>query len=153
MKQIYGPLNKPSSQLGGTILEYDQREFLGGDAYSHSMRDSGFAYIPESCHSRRCRVHVAFHGCLQDYDRIGERFYTNAGFNKWADTNNLIVLYPQTIARFGWNWKTFWTFSYVWNPYACWDWWGYDSPDYYNKSGIQMIAVKRMLERLALPRR
>ena len=97
-------------------------------------------------------MHVVFHGCLQNYDTIGDRFYTKAGYNRWADSNNFIVLYPQTIARFGWNWKTFWTFSYISNPKACWDWWGYDSPDYYKKNGAQMSAVKKMLDRLALPR-
>jgi len=152
LKQIYGHLNPPSSQLSGTFVEYDQREFVNGDAYSHSLRDSGFLYVPEACRSSRCRVHVAFHGCLQDYDTIGDQFYKKAGYNRWADSNNLIVLYPQTIARFGWNWKTFWTFSYVANPNACWDWWGYDDPDYYKKSGAQMSAIKKLLERLALPR-
>ncbi|HJT20887.1 MAG TPA: hypothetical protein VJ746_10480 [Nitrospira sp.] len=153
LKQIYGDLNPPSSQLSGTFTEYDQREFLNGDAYSHSMRDSGFVYVPRACRSNRCRVHVAFHGCLQDYDTIGDQFYKKAGYNRWADSNNLIVMYPQTIARFGLNWKTFWTLSYVWNPNACWDWWGYDSPDYYKKSGAQMSAIKKMLERLALAAR
>jgi len=152
LNQIYGPLNPPSSQLSGTFLEYDQREFLNGDAYSHSMRDSGFVYVPQACRSSQCRVHVAFHGCVQDYDTIGDQFYKKAGYNRWADSNNLIVLYPQTIARFGWNWKNFWTVSYVWNPTACWDWWGYDGPDYYKKSGAQMSAIKKMLDRLALPR-
>ena len=152
LTQIYGHLNPPSSQLSGTFIEYDQKEFLNGDAYSHSMRDSGFVYVPEACRSSRCRVHVAFHGCLQDYDTIGDQFYKKAGYNRWADSNNLIVLYPQTIARLGWSWKTFWTFSAVSNPNACWDWWGYDDPNYYKKSGVQMGAIKKMLERLGLPR-
>ncbi|HKT34876.1 MAG TPA: hypothetical protein VJR03_08580 [Nitrospira sp.] len=152
LQQIYGRLNPPSFRLNGTFIEYDQTEFFDGDAYVHSMRDSGFVYVPESCRSSRCRVHVAFHGCLQNYDTIGDRFYKKAGYNQWADSNHLIVVYPQTIARLGWNWKAFWNFSYVLNPNACWDWWGYDGPDYYKKSGAQMKAVRKMLERLALPR-
>lgn len=153
LKQIYGRLNPPSSQLSGTFVEYDQKEFLSGDAYSHSMSDSGFVYVPQACRSSRCRVHVVFHGCLQNYDTIGDKFYKKAGYNRWADSNNVIVVYPQAIARFGWNWKTFWKFSYIWNPNACWDWWGYDGPDYYKKGGAQMSAIKKMLERLTLPRR
>jgi hypothetical protein len=150
LKQIYGGLNPPLSQLTGTFMEYDQREFLNGDAYAHSMRDSGFVYVPQACRTSRCHVHVALHGCLQNYDTIGDQFYKRAGYNRWADNNSLIVVYPQTIARLGWSFKTF---SYVWNPNACWDWWGYDGPDYYKKSGAQMSAIKKMLERLALPRR
>jgi len=153
LEHIYGGLRPPSRQLSGTFIEFDQREFLDGDAYSHSLRDSGFAYIPRPCVSSRCRVHVALHGCRQHFDAIGERFYKKAGYNEWADTNDLIVLYPQAIARFGWNWKVFWTFGYVINPYACWDWWGYDTAGYDKKSGHQITAIKKMLDRLALPRR
>jgi len=152
LKQIYGHLHPPSAELSGTFIEYDQREFFNGDAYSHSMRDSGFVYVPQACRSNRCRVHVAFHGCLQNYDTVGDQYYKKAGYNRWADSNNIIVLYPQTIARYGWNWKRLWTISYVWNPNGCWDWWGYDGPDYFKKRGAQMSAVKKMLERLALPR-
>ncbi|MDF0668472.1 MAG: hypothetical protein P0119_20680 [Nitrospira sp.] len=153
LKHIYGSLNPPSRELSGTFVEFDQTEFLGGDAYSHGMRDSGFAYLPRSCASTRCRVHVAFHGCLQHYDAIGDRFYKKGGYNEWADSNDIIVVYPQTIARFGWNWKTFWTLGYIFNPNACWDWWGYDDSDYYKKSGNQIVAVKGMLARLASPGR
>ena len=62
-------------------------------------------------------------------------------------------LYPQTIARFGWNWKVFWTLGYVMNPNACWDWWGYDHSDYYTQRGSQITAIRKMLDRLTLPRR
>ena len=153
LEHIYGALKPPSRQLTGTFIEFDQQEFLDGDAYSHSMRDSGFAYIPRSCVGTRCRVHVALHGCGQQYEAIGHEFYKKAGYNEWADTNALIVLYPQTIARFGWNWKVFWTLGYVMNPNACWDWWGYDTSDYYTQRGSQITAIRKMLDRLTLPRR
>ncbi len=44
-------------------------------------------------------------------------FVENAGYNAWADTNNIIVLYPQTVT------------SYLSpsNPSGCWDWWNYIS--------------------------
>jgi hypothetical protein len=152
LQHIYGALNPPSRQLTGTFIEFDQREFLEGDAYSHSLRDTGFAYIPRSCAATRCRVHVALHGCRQHYDAIGDQFYKKAGYTEWADTNDLIVLYPQTIARFGWNWKVFWTLGYIVNPNACWDWWGYDDSDYYKKRGHQITTIRKMLDRLASPR-
>lgn len=34
------------------------------------------------------------------------------------------------------------------NPYGCWDFYGYSSPDYFNREGIQMKAVKAMVDRL-----
>jgi hypothetical protein len=57
------------------------------------------------------------------------------GLNEWADTNNLLVLYPQAIASPA-------------NPYGCWDWWGYLSTDYASKSGPQMAAIDAMVQRL-----
>lgn len=155
LTQVYGSLKPRGAPLSGSVIEYHQREFFGtGDhaAYVHSMSDSGFAYIPAPCSTRPCRVHVAFHGCKQNYEAVGDQFYTRSGFNEWADANDLIVLYPQTIARYGWNWREFWTVKYTVNPEACWDWWGYDTPNYYTQHGPQMRSTKSMLDRLASPR-
>src|SRR5438552_493350 len=72
----------------------------------------------------------------------------HAGYNRWANPNAMIVLYPQTISRSVW-WPGA---GFVFNPQGCWDWWGYTGPDYHTKSGRQIQAVRRMLERLAQPR-
>ena len=40
-------------------------------------------------------LHIALHGCLQNVDFVGTDYVTRAGYNKWADTNNMIILYPQ----------------------------------------------------------
>lgn len=155
---IYGseaPLNPPSAQPAGTVVEFNQKEFLpDGNAYAHSLSDSGFAYIPKACESGSCRVHIALHGCAQNAGAIGDAFYRNAGYNRWADSNRIIVLYPQTIPRYGWGWQgfNFWTANYIENPIACWDWWGYDSTEYHTKNGTQIKAIKGMLDRLASPR-
>lgn len=141
----------PSSELTGTIVEFDQNEFLpDGNAYAHSLRDTGYAYIPKSCESSACRVHIALHGCRQSAGYVGDAFYRHAGYNRWADTNGIIVLYPQTIPRDGWSWPGwyFWNINYVANPLGCWDWWGYDSDDYHTKNGPQIRAIKSMVERL-----
>ena len=68
--------------------------------------------------------------------RIGDAFITDVGYNQWADANRLIVLYPQAHETPA-------------NPNACWDWWGYDDPDYAIRSGRQMATVRSMLTRLA----
>jgi len=98
--------------------------------------DQGFAYVPKDCEKGRCRVHVAFHGCRQS----GERFPREAGYNRWAESNRLIVLYPQVKASF-------------WNPRGCWDWWGYTGADYHTKDGAQIRAVYEMLKKLSAPRK
>jgi poly(3-hydroxybutyrate) depolymerase len=93
---------------------------------------------------------VTLHGCLQSAEVLGEEFYTKIGVNEWADTNNIIVLYPQVQKSSGL------LFFSAYNPEGCWDFWGYSSPfapDYYSKKATQMAAVKAMLDRLAKPRK
>jgi poly(3-hydroxybutyrate) depolymerase len=152
LAHIYGEL-KPRARSGvGTLIEFDQREFFNGDAYAHSMRDSGYAYIPKACASTSCRIHVALHGCKQNFDAIGSRFVRHAGYNAWAESNAIIVVYPQTISRYGWGFPLH-AINFVLNPEACWDWWGYDTADYYTRNAPQMRAIKSMLDRLAAPRK
>ena len=150
LTHIYGTLRPSGTKEQGTVIAFDQDEFADGGAYRHSMADQGYAYVPRSCESAACRVHVVFHGCLQQADAIGDEFVRHAGYNRWADTNHLIVLYPQTAARYGWTPGRHGGF--VFNPVACWDWWGYDSPEYDTQAGPQIKAVRAMLDRLAGPR-
>jgi poly(3-hydroxybutyrate) depolymerase len=91
-------------------------------------------------------VHIAFHGCRQNADAVGAAFVREAGYNRWADSNHLIILYPQTISRYGFGG---WPVSFVFNPNGCWDWWGYTGPFYHTRNGAQIRAVRAMLARLA----
>lgn len=151
LAQIYGPLS-PSKSPDGKFIEFDQTEFfVDRSAYDHSLADVGYAYVPAVCETQSCRVHVALHGCQQQAAAVDDAFYRHAGYNRWADNNRLIVLYPQTIARWGWGWP-FYTFNWRWNPNACWDWWGYDSADYHVKSGPQLAAIRAMVDRLTAKR-
>ena len=86
-------------------------------------------------------MHVTFHGCLQDYATVGFDYINNAGFNEWADTNNIIILYPQTVA----------TIFAPENPNGCWDWWGYNNnPSTYDtKSGVQMQVIYSMIQQVS----
>jgi hypothetical protein len=36
------------------------------------MAADGFIYVPNACDSAACRVHVAFHGCRQGIEAVGE---------------------------------------------------------------------------------
>jgi poly(3-hydroxybutyrate) depolymerase len=136
LNHIYGSLNPPAAEPGGAMIAFDQGAFLA-DPTSHGLGQTGFVYVPQSCmQGATCRVHIAFHGCQQTDELIGDRFRTETGYDRWADTNELIVLYPeaeQTLA----------------NPNACWDWWGYDDASHATRNGRQMAAVRAMLDRLA----
>ena len=136
LAHLYGPLEPPARSPAGALLEFDQTEFLA-DATRHGLATTGFVYVPASCAgAAACRVHVAFHGCKQTAELIGDAFVTRTGYNRWADANQLIILYPQADETLA-------------NPNACWDWWGYDDPDYMTRTGRQMAAVRAMLGRLA----
>lgn len=132
LKYLHGNLNtRNNGTLTGTLTEFDQGAFVTG----HGMAATGWVYVPQSCAAgaTACRVHVALHGCKQNVATIGDKFVRNTGYNRWADSNNMIVLYPQTSTA---------------ATNSCWDWWGYDSANYAKKSGPQMAAIKAMVTKL-----
>lgn len=137
LKWIYGPLNsKNSGTLSGTFVEFKQTEFIA-DAAVHGMADTGWLFVPANCGSKRlCKLHVVLHGCGQSVANVSDKYYRNTGYNQWADSNDLIVLYPQVAG------------SSPGNPNGCWDWWGYDDANYAKKSGRQMAAIKGMVDRI-----
>jgi len=147
LERLLGTLAPPADR-GGRLLEFDQREFSGGAPGAISLADAGYAWVPRECERGGCRVHVVFHGCRQNAQSVGERFVRESGYNRWAETNRLVILYPQTIARWGWAWSG----GFVFNPRGCWDWWGYTGPAYATKAGPQIRAVQAMIERMASPR-
>jgi poly(3-hydroxybutyrate) depolymerase len=146
LAQLLGKLEPPMPKQDGKLLAFDQAEFAGGNPAAISLADSGYVFVPDACAREPCRVHVAFHGCRQSAAQIGERFVLEAGYNRWAAANRLIVLYPQTIARWGFG---IGARNFVFNPKACWDWWGYTGAQYATKQGPQIRAVRAMVERLA----
>jgi len=133
LTQIYGTLQPPAASPP-TPVPFDQRPFGSAAAL---MADAGRVHVPAACASAgaHCRVHVALHGCMQAEESVGDAFHAGAGFNRWAETNRLIVLYPQVNRSAS-------------NPFGCWDWWGYSSVDYARKSAPQMKAIMAMVKRL-----
>ena len=144
LKWIYGEDLRPKSSNGpgGRLVAFDQTEFFSDHKpRQYGMADAGYAYIPANCDksiNQPCRLHIAFHGCQQNVDNVDDKFIRHAGYNQWADTNNIIVLYPQTVSVFRRN------------PRACWNWFDFnrDDPEYANKNGRQMQAIKAMIDRV-----
>uniref|UniRef100_A0A6B2L9U9 Polyhydroxybutyrate depolymerase n=1 Tax=Arcella intermedia TaxID=1963864 RepID=A0A6B2L9U9_9EUKA len=141
LQHLYGgSLADPGTAINSNIIQFDQSDFTpnGVSPASISMDTVGYAYIPSGCKpgsGGSCRLHVSFHGCKQYYDTIGMAYVENAGYNRWAETNNIIVLYPQTIAS-----------SFLpSNPNGCWDWWGYVDASYALKRGPQMATVNNIV--------
>ncbi len=132
LQNLYGTLApRKSGALDGNLIEFDQSAIVTG----HGMGTSGFVYVPKTCAAgASCRVHVVLHGCKQNATDIGQDYVKNTGYNRWADTNHIVVLYPQT-GKGAVN--------------SCWDWWGYDDANYAKKSAPQMKAIAGMIEQLA----
>ncbi|MGE0054254.1 MAG: PHB depolymerase family esterase [Hyphomicrobium sp.] len=138
LSHIYGKLEAPSKTPQGKWIEFDQRPYTK-DLNPDGMADTGVVYIPESCRTQPgCRIHIAYHGCAQNREKVGDAFVKETGFARWADTNRLIVLYPQTQTT-------------PFNPQGCWDWWGYTGSAYLTRKAPQIIAVYRMIEALGRP--
>lgn len=134
LHSMYGTLQPRGTQDLRNLHRFNQWEF--GQASTPLYRD-GWVYVPTACaQGESCRLHVALHGCQMNPDFIQQRFVLEAGYNEWAETNKIIVLYPQS-AR-----------DPRGNPFACWDWYGFTGPDYVTKTGAQPAALIRMIERL-----
>jgi poly(3-hydroxybutyrate) depolymerase len=148
LTHLFGPLQPPAAQPAGEVVAFDQRPFVAGRAVDASLASEAYVFVPANCRNGGCRIHVAFHGCRQNAGDIGRRFVDGAGYNGWAASNRIVVLYPQTVRRYGlavgsWRWLL--------NPKGCWDWWGYTGENYHTRDGAQMRAVRAMIEALGLP--
>ena len=134
---IYGPLADPSVEAKGRYIPFDQGAFSDpGDG----LADEGVVYVPQGCAEQDgCRVHIVLHGCQQSREAVGDSFVKGSGFAEIADTNRIVVLFPQIKAS-------------TINPKGCWDWWGYTGLDYLGKDAAQIKAIWAMVERLTSAR-
>lgn len=75
---------------------------------------------------------VALHGCKQGYgyQGFGTGFIDKAYLNEYADTNDMIVLYPQAVPT-----------ATLENPNGCWNWWGYLGDSFYARHGGRQIET------------
>ena len=133
LAHFYGTLNPRNSATlaTGNFVEFNQSQFITG----HGMAPTGWAYIPQACTTgAQCRVHVVLHGCQQNVTLVQQQYVRNTGYNRWADTNNMVMIYPQTSTQ---------------ATNSCWDWWGYDNANYAKKTGPQMAAIKAMVDQVS----
>ena len=135
LQHLYGTLNPRNNNAlpAGNFVEFNQTQFIT----NHGMGTTGWAYVPEACKagsSTACKLHVVLHGCKQNLADVQQQYVRNTGYNRWADTNNIVMLYPQTGAG---------------STNSCFDWWGYDNANYAKKSGPQMAAIKAMVDKIS----
>ncbi len=132
---IYGPLVPPGASPAGAFITFDQTPFTNGEATG--LAKEGVVYVPPGCASNRgCRLHIVLHGCDQAREKVGDEFIRKSGYARLADTNRLVILFPQVAG------------SLV-NPHGCWDWWGYTGISYLAKDAPQIAAIWAMAQHLA----
>jgi poly(3-hydroxybutyrate) depolymerase len=129
-----GTLNaKNTGTLNGSLIQFNQSPYGGG---SNDMDTTGWIFVPANCAAgQSCSLVVALHGCEQYQGAIGTEFVTEGGIEQWADTNNIVVLYPYAVTGSS-------------NPDGCWDWWGYTNSSYALKSGPQMADIYAMTKQV-----
>jgi hypothetical protein len=155
----------PGEAQAASLRQFDQRPYRRAGRFD-SLDDSGWVYIPQACEQAgaRCKLHVAFHGCEQGQNFMnngqpyGRVFVEQAGYNRWAESAGIVILYPQVLPS---NVVNADGSPYQTNPKGCWDFWGYTSPlgdasivsarPYARKSAPQMRAVKAMVDALMRP--
>lgn len=133
LQHLYGALHEPG-EATLELLPVSQASFADAE-----LTDTAWLYAPADCRDgAACGLHIAFHGCGQSDEYIGDAFVTGAGYNEWAETNRLLVLYPQVKSS---------KLAPV-NPLGCWDWWGYTGEAYATRAGAQIAAIRGLVESL-----
>jgi hypothetical protein len=133
LRHFYGNLRPPVEARKENLREFSQKEFS-----SAGLSETGWAYIPSRCQgSSSCRTHMALHGCQMGPEFIGDEFRWSAGYNGWAEANDIVVIYPNVAKSSK-------------NPHGCWDWFAYTTEDYANRKGPQMEALMKIFTNYAV---
>eukprot|EP00163_Fabomonas_tropica_P031652 TRINITY_DN760_c0_g3_i1.p1 TRINITY_DN760_c0_g3~~TRINITY_DN760_c0_g3_i1.p1 ORF type:complete len:355 (-),score=92.54 TRINITY_DN760_c0_g3_i1:113-1177(-) len=139
LSAIIPGLKPKATANADNLIKIDMTKFFPNGQQPVGFSKTAWVYMPTACagssNATLCSIHISFHGCEQDFTQIGDAWYAKAGFNDIAESNNLVVLYPQSES------------SLLSNPKACFDWWGYSggiipgSETYATKNGVQMATV------------
>lgn len=122
----------------GKLLHFKQN--IKPDLASNAMLDdTGFLYVPAACEQETCGLHVIFHGCEMNREKIGDAFAADPDWHRQADARHLVLLYPQTVSSL-----------MPLNPKGCWDWWGYTGEAYDQKQGAQLQWLDAVLTHFGL---
>jgi len=166
LQGIYGELRPPATEKPANWIAFDQRPYdprrqrgvfgiSGVHFFPSGLDDSGWLYLPDACRAGEpCRLHIALHGCRQgqNYElknedggtqgRFGTLYAKSTGLARWAESNHIVLLFPQakSISPV--------PYFYAANPLGCWDWWGYSGAGYATRSGVQIQALKAMVDGL-----
>ena len=131
LEHVYGEL-KPQVAMKEANLHLFNQEPYNRSPWVQ-LGSVGYIYVPNSCADGKtvCRLHVSLHGC-QNPMILEAPEVRRLSFNRWAETNGIVVLWPHKDN----------------NQSGCWD--SYDkTPDFDNQRGPQMIAIADMVQAIS----
>jgi poly(3-hydroxybutyrate) depolymerase len=130
---LLGPLYQDGQSNSSNLFSFPQTKYV--NVNQAALDVNGWIYVPTSCQKNpgNCRLHVNIHGCGQEFQRDGLNYINNIGMNIWAEGNNIVIIYPQTVMTAA-------------NQGGCWDIDGYTGPNFALKSGIQIQAIHGMAQ-------
>jgi poly(3-hydroxybutyrate) depolymerase len=133
LQHLYTGMEKPASEAVTQL----QTVTLPGAAEA-GLSDTAYLFVPPACAAggQACALHLVLHGCAQSAVQVGTGFMQQSGYLAWAETNDIVLAFPQVIPA-------------TLNPYACWDWWGYTGADYRWRNGKQMQVVSDWIRQLS----
>lgn len=133
LNHLYSLSNEKSSYNTSNLFNFDQT--LYADAWRCGLSNRGWVYAPYNCREfpLNCQLHVVLHGCGENFEFIRKTFINESGYGEWAENNNLVILFPQTV-------------NGALNNGGCWDFMGFTGPDFALKSGRQMAAINNMAQ-------
>src|SRR4030095_7409350 len=135
LRWIYGSLKARTAFPEGKLIEVDQSEFA---TRSQGMDTEAWLYVPRRCEQlATCRLHVFLHATGQSYFQINEPHYARyAGLTRWADTNDIVLLFPQVYPDDNAN------------VLGRWDSRGIYDDQFNRKGGTQLEAIMAMVTRI-----
>lgn len=125
LQHLYSDLKAPGSEPEAALTTVP----LPGAAEA-GLSDTAYLFVPPACAGgeKICAFHLVLHGCAQSTVQVGTTFIEQSGYLPWAQTNDIVLAFPQVIPGPA-------------NPFACWDWWGYTGADYRWRNGAQMKVL------------
>eukprot|EP00440_Ansanella_granifera_P046519 gb/GFBE01050377.1/.p1 GENE.gb/GFBE01050377.1/~~gb/GFBE01050377.1/.p1 ORF type:complete len:375 (+),score=43.56 gb/GFBE01050377.1/:1-1125(+) len=140
LQHIYDNLTAPAAAIDQMSLHlFDQSPFFGIDDNQTGLDASGYIYVPKSCKDggKLCALHVALHGC-RPYIHY-ELAVRTLSFNRWAETNDIVVLWPLLKPYGGSN-------ATEQEDRGCYDVYAQTGHYYDTQYGVQMTAIRKMIE-------
>lgn len=141
--------NRNDGDPTGILVKFSQSE-LHPNPSSIGLGEHGFLYIPDDCLNLdvQCKLHVVFHGCQQSVTYLFHRnmqFIRNSGYIRMADTNRIILAFPQTVSRLI---RPSFPYVHPGSLLACWDFFGIYGNDYSTKYGAQIHAIQNLVNKI-----